>query len=40
MVVRYTNYKRFQGKVRVVEEGEPGDVVEPSPAPPSSKPKP
>jgi len=40
MVVRYTNYKRFQGKVRVVEEGEPGDVVEPSPAPPSSRPKP
>ncbi|HYY93052.1 MAG TPA: hypothetical protein VE713_00945, partial [Pyrinomonadaceae bacterium] len=40
MVVRYTNYKRFQGKVRVVEEGEPGDVGEPSPAPPSSRPKP
>lgn len=40
MVVRYTNYKRFQGKVRVVEEGEPGDIVEPSPAPPSSRPKP
>lgn len=39
MVVRYTNYKRFQGKVRVVEEGEPGDNVgEPAPAPPRPKP--
>jgi len=40
MVVRYTDYKRFQGKVRVIEEGEPGDVQEPAPAPPSSRPKP
>ena len=40
MVVRYTNYKRFQGKVRVVEEGEPGDIVEPSPAPAPPRPKP
>jgi hypothetical protein len=38
MVVRYTDYKRFQGKVRVIEEGEPGDVQEPPTAP--SKPKP
>lgn len=38
MVVRYTDYKRFQGKVRVIEEGEPGDVQD-SPAPPK-RPKP
>jgi hypothetical protein len=38
MVIRYTDYKRFQGKVRVIEEGEPGDVQEPAPAP--SRPKP
>jgi hypothetical protein len=26
MAVRYTDYKRFQGKVRVIEEGDPGDL--------------
>jgi hypothetical protein len=40
MKVRYTDYKRFEGRVRVIEEGNPGDVPEPSPTPPSSKPKP
>ena len=42
MKVRYTDYKRFQGKVRVIEEGEPGDVPdEPQgPTPPRVKPKP
>ncbi|HEV3468427.1 MAG TPA: hypothetical protein VG148_03845 [Pyrinomonadaceae bacterium] len=29
MKVRYTDFKRFQGKVRVIEEGDPGDVDEP-----------
>ncbi|MDQ3804075.1 MAG: hypothetical protein M3416_09630 [Acidobacteriota bacterium] len=29
MKVRYTDFKRFQGRVRVIEEGEPGDVTEP-----------
>jgi hypothetical protein len=40
MKVRYTDYKRFQGRVRVIEEGDPGDVQEPAPTPPSPKPKP
>ena len=42
MVVRYTDYKRFQGTVRVIEEGDPGDVSEPkpSPSPPPARPKP
>ena len=26
LVVRYTDYKRFQGRVRVIEEGDPGDL--------------
>ena len=39
MKVRYTDYKRFQGRVRVIEEGEPGDVPD-EPATPPSKPKP
>jgi len=39
MKVRYTDYKRFQGKVRVIEEGEPGDVPE-EPQPPKPKVKP
>jgi hypothetical protein len=34
MKVTYTEYKRFQGRVRVIEEGEPGDVPEPTPATP------
>jgi hypothetical protein len=39
MKVRYTDYKRFQGRVRVIEEGEPGDVPdEPKATPPSKKP--
>ncbi|HVF67864.1 MAG TPA: hypothetical protein VM914_09385 [Pyrinomonadaceae bacterium] len=41
MKVRYTDYKRFQGRVRVIEEGEPGDVPdEPQTPPQQSKPKP
>jgi hypothetical protein len=41
MKVRYTDYKRFQGRVRVIEEGEPGDVPEEPQAPkPPAKPKP
>jgi hypothetical protein len=41
MKVRYTDYKRFQGKVRVIEEGEPGDVPEEQQEPkPPAKPKP
>jgi hypothetical protein len=39
MKVRYTDYKRFQGRVRVIEEGEPGDVPEEK-QPQASKPKP
>jgi Outer membrane lipoprotein-sorting protein len=35
MKVRYTDYKRFKGTVRVIEEGEPGEVSEPP-----AKPKP
>jgi hypothetical protein len=34
MKVRYNDYKRFKGSVRVVEEGEPGDV----PVAPPTKP--
>jgi hypothetical protein len=40
MKVRYTDYKRFQGHVRVIEEGDPGNVQEPQPQTPSPKPKP
>jgi hypothetical protein len=40
MKVRYTDYKRFEGRVRVIEEGDPGDVQEPPPTSPSAKPKP
>jgi len=40
MKVRYTDYKRFQGKVRVIEEGEPGDVPDEPPVKPPVKPKP
>ncbi len=42
MKVRYTDYKRFQGRVHVIEEGEPGDVPEEQPQPPKppAKPKP
>ena len=29
MKVRYGDYKRFQGRVRVIEEGRPGDTDEP-----------
>jgi hypothetical protein len=39
MKVRYTDYKRFRGKVRVIEEGEPGDVPD-EPQTPPTKPKP
>ncbi len=35
MVVRYTDYRRFKGTVRVIEEGAPGDVPDqPPPATP------
>lgn len=40
MKVRYTDYKRFQGRVRVIEEGEPGDVPDEPQTPPKVKPKP
>jgi hypothetical protein len=40
MKVRYTDYKRFQGRVRVIEEGEPGDVQEEKPSTPSKPPTP
>jgi hypothetical protein len=40
MKVRYTEYKRFQGKVRVIEEGEPGDVPDEPQTPPPTKVKP
>jgi hypothetical protein len=33
MKVRYTDYKRFKGTVRVVEEGDPGEVSEPQARP-------
>ena len=39
MKVRYTDYKRFQGRVRVIEEGEPGDVPD-EPQTPKVNPKP
>jgi hypothetical protein len=39
MKVRYTDYKRFQGKVRVIEEGEPGDVPDEPQATPPTTPK-
>ena len=29
MKVRYADYKRFKGTVRVIEEGDPGEVSEP-----------
>jgi hypothetical protein len=35
MKVRYTEYKRFRGKVRVIEEGEPGDVPDEPQTPPT-----
>jgi hypothetical protein len=39
MKVRYNDYKRFQGRVRVIEEGEPGDVPdEPKSQTPKVKP--
>jgi hypothetical protein len=43
MLVRYTDYKRFRSSVRIIEEGEPGEVMpepQPTPAPPAPKPKP
>jgi hypothetical protein len=41
MKVRYTDYKLFRGKVRVIEEGDPGDVPESTPTTtPPAKPKP
>jgi hypothetical protein len=40
MLVRYTDYKRFRSSVRIIEEGEPGEVMpEPQPTP-APKPKP
>src|SRR5215213_541848 len=39
MKVRYTEYKRFRGRVRVIEEGEPGDVPD-EPQTPPARPKP
>lgn len=38
MLVRYTEYKRFKGSVRIIEEGEPGDVSQPSSTPPPNSP--
>lgn len=39
MLVRYTDYKRFGSKVKITEEGEPGDVMpEPTPVPSPYKP--
>jgi hypothetical protein len=43
MLVRYTDYKRFRSSVRIIEEGEPGEVMpepQPTPAPPAPEPKP
>ena len=34
--VRYADYKKFRGKVRVIEEGDPGDIPDETPA---SKPR-
>jgi hypothetical protein len=41
MLIRYTDYKRFRSSVRIIEEGEPGEVMpEPSPTPtPTPSPK-
>jgi hypothetical protein len=34
MLIRYTDYKRFRSSVRIIEEGEPGEVMpEPTPTP-------
>ena len=33
MIVRYTDYKQFRSKVRVIEEGEPGAVPTGTPPP-------
>ncbi|MEA2173953.1 MAG: hypothetical protein QOD00_1545 [Blastocatellia bacterium] len=34
MLIRYTDYKRFRSQVRIIEEGEPGEVMpEPTPTP-------
>ncbi len=33
LTVRYTDYKRFQGRVRVIEEGDPGDLPNETPKP-------
>src|SRR4051812_12969384 len=38
MKVRYTDYKRFLGHVRVIEEGEPGDVPDAKQPTPPIKP--
>jgi hypothetical protein len=42
MLIRYTDYKRFRSSVRIIEEGEPGEVMpEPTPSPiPSPTPSP
>jgi hypothetical protein len=37
MKITYTDYKRFGGKSKIVEEGEPGDVPKPTPTPPPVK---
>jgi len=33
MKVTYTDYKRFEGRVRIIEEGDPGDVPDETPQP-------
>jgi hypothetical protein len=38
MVVRYTDYKQFRSKVRIVEEGEPGAVPTDTPPPAPASP--
>jgi hypothetical protein len=38
MKVRYNDYKLFKGSVRVIEEGDPGDLREPAPTKPPAKP--
>jgi hypothetical protein len=35
MKVRYADYRRFKGSVRVIEEGDPGDTREPPPSKPN-----
>lgn len=50
MRIRYTDFEPLKGKVRVIEEGTPGDIIEepeppkpevkPTPAPSATKPKP